>query len=127
MTKTKGSKVVDIQVRCAKCQVPVYEPLNLFAVYKVILSSYMARGGAGLSVINEKKVSHQVGNITDDVLMMNYFKAKSPIITGEENRITFVQEEDKKPSVCGGDGNLRAVNILLALAVFACSVVKDII
>ena len=127
MTKPKGSKVVDIQVRCAKCQVPLYKPLNPFAVYKVILSSYMARGGTGLSVINEKKVSHQVGNITDDVLMMNYFKAKSPIITGEENRITFVQEEDKKPSVCGGDGNLRAVNILLALAVFACSVVKDII
>ena len=118
---------MDIQVRCAKCQVPVYEPLNPFAVYKVILSSYMARGGAGLSVINEKKVSHQVGNITDDVLMMNYFKAKSPIMTGEENRITFVKEDDKKPSVCGGGGNLQAVNILLALAVFACSVVKHII
>ena len=128
MTKPKGSKVVDIQVRCVKCQVPVYEPLNLFAVYKVILSSYMARGGAGLSVINEKKVSHQVGNITDDVLMMNYFKAKSPIMTGEENRITFVEEDDKKPSVCGGGGggNFQAVNILLALAVFA-SVVKHII
>ena len=123
MTKPKGSKVVDIQVRCVKCQVPVYEPLNLFAVYKVILSSYMARGGAGLSVINEKKVSHQV----DDVLMMNYFKAKSPIMTGEENRITFVKEDDKKPSVCGGGGNLQAVNILLALVVFQCSVVKHII
>ena len=87
----------------------------------------MARGGAGLSVINEKKVSHQVGNITDDVLMMNYFKAKSPIITGEENRITFVKEDDKKPSVCGGDGNLQVVNMLLALALFACSVVKHTI
>ena len=118
---------MDIQVRCARCQVPVYEPLDLFDVYKVILSSYMARGGAGLSVINEKKVSHRVGNITDDVLMMNYFKVKSPIMTGEENRITFVKEDDKKPPVCGGGGNLRALKILLALAVFACSVVKHII
>ena len=124
MKKPSGNRVVDIQVRCASCQVPVYKPLDESAVYKVILTSYMARGGAGLSVVREKKLSHQVGNVTDDVLMTNYFKAKSPIITGEENRIMFVHTEDKTPAICGSAGNIQAVNMLFALGVFACSFVK---
>lgn len=65
----------------------------------------MARGGAGLTVINEKKLSHQVGNITDDHVIMNYFKAKSPIMTGVENRITFVDRDDDTP-ICVSGGNL---------------------
>ena len=118
MKEPSGNRVVEIQVRCASCQVPVYKPLDESAVYKIILSSYIARGGAGLSVIAEKKLSHQVGNITDDTVVMNYFKAKSPIMTGAENRITFVpHSEDKLPVACSGTGRMQAWNVLLAFAV----------
>ena len=103
MKKPSGSRVVAIQVRCASCKYPSYQALDQSTVYKVILSSYMAEGGAGLSVIAEKKLSHQVGNITDDQVMVDYFKAKSPIMTGVENRITFVQDEKEKPCVSGGN------------------------
>ncbi|KAJ7363701.1 hypothetical protein OS493_009864 [Desmophyllum pertusum] len=104
MKKPSGNRVVDIQMRCAACQFPAYQPLDQSTVYKVILSSYMARGGAGLSVIREKKLSHQVGNSTDDQVVMDYFKAKSPIMTGVENRITFVDKKDKTP-ICVSGGN----------------------
>ena len=128
MSKPKGSRVVDIQVRCAKCKFPVYEPLDKSAVYKVAMTDYIAAGGAGLTVIREKKLSHQFGSIVDQQMMMNYFKAKSPIMTGEENRITFVEGSDKKPTICGGGGNLQAVNMLLApLAALASLVVKHVI
>ena len=128
MSKPKGSRVVDIQVRCAKCKFPVYEPLDKSAVYKVAMTDYIAAGGAGLTVIREKKLSHQFGSIVDQQMMMNYFKAKSPIMTGEENRITFVEGSDEKPTLCGGGGNLQAVNMLLApLAAFALLVVKHVI
>lgn len=102
MKKPSGKRVVAIQVRCAACKFPSYQPLDQSTVYKVILSSYMAGGGAGLSVLAEKKLSHQVGNITDDQVIVDYFKAKSPILTGVENRITFVDEKDK-PCVSGGN------------------------
>lgn len=102
MKKPSGSRVVAIQVRCASCKYPSYQALDQSNVYKVILSSYMAGGGAGLSVIAKKKLSHQVGNITDDQVMVDYFKTKSPILTGVENRITFVDERDK-PCVSGGN------------------------
>ena len=128
MSKPKGSRVVDIQVRCAKCKFPVYEPLDKSAVYKVAMTDYIAAGGAGLTVIRDKKLSHQFGSIVDQQMMMNYFKAKSPIMTGEENRITFVEGSDEKPTVCGGRRNLQAVNMLLApLAAFASLVVKHVI
>lgn len=102
MKKPSGNRVVEILVRCASCKFPSYQPLVQSTVYKVILSSYMARGGAGLSVIKEKKLSHQVGFITDDHVMMNYFKAKSPIMTGTENRIIFVDKEDETPTCVSG-------------------------
>ena len=85
----------------------------------------MARGGAGFTVIRDKKLSHVVGNITHDAVVMNYFKAKSPIMTGVENRITFVQEEDKTPVVCAA-GRIQALNMLLVLAVIAYSAVKHV-
>lgn len=87
----------------------------------------MARGGAGFTVIRDKKLSHVVGNITHDAVVMNYFKAKSPIMTGVENRITFVQEEDKNPEICSDTGNIQAETMLLAVAVMAYSVVKHVI
>ena len=127
MSKPKGSRVV-VQVRCAKCKFPVFEPLDKSAVYKVAMTDYIAAGGAGLTVIRDKKLSHQFGSIVDQQMMMNYFKAKSPIMTGEENRITFVEGSDEKPTVCGGGENLQAVNMLLApLAAFASLVVKHVI
>ena len=117
MKKPSGSRVVEIQVRCASCKFPSYKPLAQSTVYKVILSSYIARGGAGLTVIKEKKLSHQVGNITDDQVIMNYLKAKSPIMTGVENRITFVSETDKTP-ICVSGGNLFSLSFPLVLAAF---------
>ena len=76
----------------------------------------MARGGAGLSVIKEKQLSHQVGNITDDHVIMNYFKAKSPIMTGTENRITFVGKKDKTP-ICVSGGNLPGLEFPLVFGI----------
>ena len=93
MKKPEGSRVVEIQVGCASCRFPSYQPIVLSTVYKVILSSYIVRGGAGLTAIDEKKLSHQVGNITVDRVIANYFKAKSPIMTGVEGRITFMNDK----------------------------------
>ena len=125
LKKPSGIRVGDIKVRCAACQVPVYERLDESAVYKVLLTSYLANGGRGLG-IEKMRLSHHVGNLTYDVATMNYFRAKSPITTGVENRITFVYEEDKKPVICGAAGNIQALNMLLTLAVMAYSAIRHV-
>lgn len=112
------------EVRCAACQVLVYEPLDKSYVYRVILPSSLARGGAGLGIIAEKKVYHKVGDITDDMAIAGYFKATSPITTGEEKRITFTQKGDRSPVICGSTGDLQALNMLLVLALLTLVVVK---
>lgn len=123
MKKPEGSRVVEIQVRCASCKFPSYQPIAQSTVYKVILSSYIARGGAGLTVINEKKLSHQVGNTTDDKVVTNYFKAKSPIMIGVENRITFMNDNDK-PCVSGD--NMFGLSFPLLLGALTLSVFRAI-
>ena len=44
MKKPSGNRVVEIKVRCAACQIPVYKPLEESAVYKVIMTSRISLG-----------------------------------------------------------------------------------
>ena len=124
MKKPEGSRVVEIQVRCASCRFPSYQPIVLSTVYKVILSSYIVRGGAGLTAIDEKKLSHQVGNITVDRVIANYFKAKSPIMTGVEGRITFMNDNDDK--LCVNGVNTFGLRFPLLIGAITPSVVRAI-
>ena len=124
MRKPEGSRVVEIQVRCATCRFPSYQPIVLSTVYKVILSSYIVLGGAGLTAIDEKKLSHQVGNITVDRVIANYFKAKSPIMTGVEGRITFMNDNDNK--LCVNGVNTFGLRFPLLIGAITSSVVRAI-
>ncbi|XP_068698294.1 snake venom 5'-nucleotidase-like isoform X1 [Montipora foliosa] len=117
LAKASGERVVDIKVRCATCQIPVYKPLNESAIYKVILSSYLARGGAGFGVITRNKLSHRVGSVVDNVVVMNYFKAKSPILTGIEGRIKFIQGDHSV--ICSLVGNLSLSVAVTFVAIFS--------
>ena len=91
VNKPPGKRIVKLLVRCASCPIPQYQSLDTEALYKVILPSYLARGGAGFTVIREKRVSHTAGDLDSDVVV-NYLKAKSPIMTGTENRIVFDEQ-----------------------------------
>lgn len=44
-----GERVVSVHALCNKCKIPVYEPLNLFKYYRVIVPSFMADGGDGFT------------------------------------------------------------------------------
>ena len=104
---------MDFKVRCAACRVPAFEPLDKSAVYKVILTSKLARD----SFVKEKRLSHRVG-ITDDMAIVNYFKARSPVTTGVEGRITFADTKDGAV-ICSGAGSLQTLNMLLAPIIIA--------
>ncbi|XP_038059821.1 5'-nucleotidase-like [Patiria miniata] len=82
-----GSRVLTAHVRCANCDVPSYEPLDKETIYKVAMNSYMAGGGYGFSV-NENKLSHVKGDLDVDVTS-DYLRTYSPIRTGVEGRVTI--------------------------------------
>lgn len=119
MSKPSGQRVASIKVRCASCRVPIYKPLDKDEVYKVILPSNLAQGKGGFNVIRQKKLSHKKGDVVEFEAVMNYFKAKSPIMTGVENRINFI-DEDKTVISNAADAllsNLRVVCVAISFSV----------
>lgn len=45
LNKTAGSRVVMVEVLCADCEVPEYQPLQLNKTYGVVLPQYLSNGG----------------------------------------------------------------------------------
>lgn len=90
MSNPGGQRVVRLKVRCADCPVPRFVDLEPAKVYKVILPSFLANGGDGYTVIVQNTLKRYIiGDLDSDVLM-EYITKFSPITTGIEDRITFV-------------------------------------
>lgn len=53
MKMDAGSRVQSVEVRCAECKVPVYEPIDPDKQYSVLLSKYIASGGDQFKMIQE--------------------------------------------------------------------------
>ena len=63
LTGTPGDRVLSAMVKCADCQVPEYQPLDVHQVYTVLMNSYQAGGGGGFGVVKENKLSHVYGEL----------------------------------------------------------------
>lgn len=48
-----GERVVSVHALCNKCKIPVYEPLDQFKYYRVIMPSFLADGGDGFTWFKE--------------------------------------------------------------------------
>lgn len=41
------NRVVSVKVLCRQCEIPVYEPLDVFKKYRIIMPEFLANGGDG--------------------------------------------------------------------------------
>ena len=48
-----GNRVVSLDVRCLKCQVPTYSPIEMDAVYDILLADWLANAGDGYKMIKD--------------------------------------------------------------------------
>ena len=64
ITKKPGDRVVDVLVRCTDCRVPEYLPLDEDKFYKIVTTSFLARGGGGFDVFREHGRDHFTGIYT---------------------------------------------------------------
>eukprot|EP00112_Aurelia_sp_Birch-Aquarium-sp1_P003774 Seg1425.2 transcript_id=Seg1425.2/GoldUCD/mRNA.D3Y31 product="Snake venom 5'-nucleotidase" protein_id=Seg1425.2/GoldUCD/D3Y31 len=97
MSKPEGSRVVDLRVRCSKCRIPKYGPISKTTTYKVFIASFIAGGGDNFQVFVKHSIKRHPGNLAA-TMVADYIKSESPIITGEEDRITFVTSTPKPKS-----------------------------
>uniref|UniRef100_A0A0B6ZWT7 5'-nucleotidase n=1 Tax=Arion vulgaris TaxID=1028688 RepID=A0A0B6ZWT7_9EUPU len=96
-----GERVVEVLVLCTKCLVPKLEFLDLNKAYKVLITSYISKGGERYSMLPGAIISsHAIGDLDTD-LLLKYVKAHSPITTGLQNRIRHLKDIQTL-RVCGG-------------------------
>ncbi|XP_023933132.1 5'-nucleotidase [Lingula anatina] len=90
ISKPVGSRVVSVDVRCADCIVPKFQPLIKTKIYEVITSSFILGGGDDYSVLRDNIVYRYGIDTLDADVLMDYIKKYSPVYHGVEDRIKFV-------------------------------------
>lgn len=89
LTNPEGSRTQSIKIRCRKCPVPVYEPLDRDEMYRIVVNSFLAGGGDGYKVIADNLKNKQIGPRDIDILR-DYIKLHSPILQPLDGRIEVV-------------------------------------
>lgn len=52
-TKPAYSRVISVLVRCADCEVPLYEPLEPTKIYRLVSPDFLQNGGDGFYMLAE--------------------------------------------------------------------------
>ncbi|XP_070168427.1 apyrase [Polyergus mexicanus] len=86
----KKRTVVDVKIRCQACEYPVFEDLVHDQWYRLVVPSFMISGGDGYYIFKNNSRNHKIGGRDMDYLIP-YVEKISPILTGIEKRITFVE------------------------------------
>ncbi|XP_037509611.1 protein 5NUC [Rhipicephalus sanguineus] len=102
---TENNRVISVNVLCANCSVPIYEPLKCQATYKIVTSDYVARGGDGYKFSNSVIVS-DVGPIEYEALE-KYIAKMSPIWTPDEGRIKITWNKTDEEAVLNYTKSIR--------------------
>ncbi|XP_033150279.1 apyrase [Drosophila busckii] len=87
-SKPVNSRVVSAQVRCADCEVPLYEPLDVKKIYRIVSPNFLQNGGDGYSMLAEG--TDVITSSTDLEALLSYTDNAQPIYTGREGRITVL-------------------------------------
>uniref|UniRef100_A0A224YBS3 5'-Nucleotidase n=1 Tax=Rhipicephalus zambeziensis TaxID=60191 RepID=A0A224YBS3_9ACAR len=102
---TEQNRVTSVSVLCANCSVPIYEPLNYAATYKIVTSDYVAKGGDGYKFSNTVIIS-DVGPIEYEALE-KYIVKMSPIWTPDEGRIKITWNKTDEEAVINYTKSIR--------------------
>ncbi|VVC28338.1 Hypothetical protein CINCED_3A000690 [Cinara cedri] len=89
LSRNPGNRVSSLFLRCGNCAVPIFEPLVLTNNYTVLMNRFLANGGDGYTVFQNRVKEIELIDIEDYNAIMAYTKVISPITTGIEGRIVF--------------------------------------
>lgn len=130
LSKPNGERVVEVLVRCSKCLMPKYEPLEKDKAYSLSTSDFLIEGGDGYTMIKKKMKRHIMTGNQDIQVLLEYLKHYSPIVTGVEGRIEFRkneqlnsgnEEEEQVPSSRGSAAPLYLAMIAFITAFLQCN------
>ncbi|XP_071801378.1 snake venom 5'-nucleotidase-like [Asterias amurensis] len=122
LSKSPGSRVVKVEVRCSICEVPDFAPLDPNKEYKVLMNNFLAEiGGDGYNMLRYNHTERISGNL-DIMVATEYIKRLTPLTTGLERRITFVENDDNPcgdGSTSGGRHETGVSAMFFSILIFA--------
>ncbi|NP_001089463.1 5'-nucleotidase, ecto (CD73) precursor [Xenopus laevis] len=113
--RSPGQRVVKLEVVCTKCRVPIYVPVEMDKIYKVVLPSYIAAGGDGFSILKNEILKHDSGD-TDLTVVSNYIAQRGRVYPAVEGRITFTNEDSRSGSAHTCLASFPMVSLLTVFA-----------
>ncbi|KAM4693320.1 5'-nucleotidase [Discoglossus pictus] len=113
--KSPGQRVVKLEVMCTQCRVPRYVPVDMDAVYKIVLPAYIADGGDGFAMLKNGSLKHDSGDL-DLAVVSNYIHKMGRVHTAIEGRITFSNEETCNGSTYSAHSSFTLVFYIALIA-----------
>ncbi|XP_078588360.1 snake venom 5'-nucleotidase-like [Branchiostoma floridae x Branchiostoma japonicum] len=96
-----GQRAVKVEARCSKdCLVPEFRPLNVSALYRIIMPTFLADGGDGYTMIAENKTAHHIPGDLDTDILIEYIAALSPLFVGLEGRLQIINSSQTPAENC---------------------------
>jgi 5'-nucleotidase/UDP-sugar diphosphatase len=87
LTRPLGSRVTSVLVGSAELG---FKPLDKTAVYRVAALDFMFNGGDGYTMLQNGRNLHG-GDVPEEMVLIDYLKAHSPVNPRLEDRITFMK------------------------------------
>ncbi|XP_033741400.1 snake venom 5'-nucleotidase-like [Pecten maximus] len=85
----KGQRVVSVEARCRRCNIPEYSPLIDTEVYRVVAQAFIIKGGDGYSVLQDHNEQWYQYNLLDIDVLSQYLVKSNPVTSGLERRFQF--------------------------------------
>uniref|UniRef100_A0A3Q0QTQ6 5'-nucleotidase n=1 Tax=Amphilophus citrinellus TaxID=61819 RepID=A0A3Q0QTQ6_AMPCI len=86
LSKPPHHRIRSLSILCTKCRVPQFELVQDETVYRVVLPSYLVRGGDGFSMIRDEILKHNSGDL-DISVVANYIAQRKRVYPSVEGRI----------------------------------------
>ncbi|KAH8400484.1 hypothetical protein KR222_001500, partial [Zaprionus bogoriensis] len=116
----EGNRVVSVEVRCARCNVPSYSKLNDTEYYKVIVPQFIFEGGDGHVMTEESNPDSTRMQKTAFEAVAQYLQHRDFIYPEEEGRIKFKGGLDPVKS----SGSAKGLASYFALALISSMVLR---
>uniref|UniRef100_A0A6B0VCV6 5'-nucleotidase n=1 Tax=Ixodes ricinus TaxID=34613 RepID=A0A6B0VCV6_IXORI len=95
----KDCRVIKLDILCAKCKIPKYEPVLFNETYRIVTTSYIVNGGDGFKF--DPDVKKETAGFVDNDVVINYVRKMSPIKEPEEGRVIMYNNPRPKGSRSG--------------------------
>uniref|UniRef100_A0A147BRD5 5'-nucleotidase n=1 Tax=Ixodes ricinus TaxID=34613 RepID=A0A147BRD5_IXORI len=93
-------RVVRLEILCANCSIPKYEPVRWKNTYKIVTTNYIANGGDGFTF--DTAVKKETEGAIDNEVVTEYIRKMSPIKQAEEGRVVMYNNKRPAGATSGG-------------------------